>query len=57
VHELATTLLDLIGLLTVAAGVVLGLLPLVGGVALVPGGLVVLAGSWWAARPPKRADV
>jgi hypothetical protein len=37
-------------LLLIAAGVVLGLVPLVGGFALIAGGLVVATGSWLAAR-------
>ena len=52
--DVVTTALDVLGLLLVAAGVILGLFPFVGGFCFAAGGVVVLAGSWWAARPPKR---
>lgn len=55
-HELVTTVLDVVGLLLLAAGVVVGLVPWVGGWAFSAGGVVVLAGSWWAARPPRKAS-
>lgn len=40
-----TTALDVLALLLIAAGVALGLWPLVGGVALIPAGVVVAFGS------------
>lgn len=49
-RELVTTLLDVLGLLLVAAGAAAALLPLVGWAGLAAAGVVVLAGSWWAAR-------
>ncbi|MEV7908235.1 hypothetical protein [Streptomyces anulatus] len=54
VRELVTTLLDVLGLLLVAAGAGAALLPLIGWGALAVSGVVVLAGSWWAVRaaPP-----
>ena len=55
-RDVVTTALDALGLLLVAAGVTLGLLPFIGGFCLAAGGVVVLAGSWWAARPPKRGE-
>lgn len=48
--EFTTTLLDVLGLILVAAGVVAMLLPLIGWGALAGGGVVVLAGSVWTAR-------
>ncbi|WP_204014013.1 hypothetical protein [Sphaerimonospora thailandensis] len=45
-----TTLLDVLGLLLVAAGVAGGLWPAVGWWALAAGGVVVLGGSALAAR-------
>jgi hypothetical protein len=50
VREFVTTLLDAAGLSLVAAGVSGGLWPMVGAWALCVGGVVVLAGSWLAAR-------
>ncbi|MEV4059716.1 hypothetical protein [Nonomuraea dietziae] len=50
VRELVTTLLDVLGLLMVAAGITALLLPWTGWGALAAGGLVVLGGSWWGAR-------
>lgn len=58
VRELVTTLLDVLGLLLLAAGVGAALLPWIGWGALTVSGAVVLAGSWWAtrsARPAPRA--
>lgn len=49
-RELVTTLLDVLGLLLVAAGVCAALLPWIGWAALVPAGALVLAGSWAAER-------
>lgn len=56
VRELVTTLLDVLGLLLVAAGAAAALLPLLGWGALGVAGAVVLAGSWWAARAARPAD-
>lgn len=47
-QNLVTTLLDTLGLLLVAAGLAAAAWMLIGPAALVVGGLVVLAGSWWA---------
>lgn len=52
-RELVTTLLDILGLLLVAAGATGGAWRLIGPAALAIGGVVVLAGSWWFAKPPK----
>ncbi|GII89636.1 hypothetical protein Ssi03_76260 [Sphaerisporangium siamense] len=49
-RELVTTLLDVLGLLLVAAGACAALLPLIGWGALAGAGLVVLTGSWLAVR-------
>ncbi|MGI5288038.1 hypothetical protein ACQEVF_32500 [Nonomuraea polychroma] len=49
-REVVTTLLDVLGLLLVAAGVAAALAPLIGWACLGPAGVVVLAGSWLAAR-------
>lgn len=49
-RESVTTLLDALGLLTVAAGVSGGAWPVLGAWALCAGGVVVLAGSWLASR-------
>lgn len=49
-RESATLALDLLGLLLLAAGAVGGLLPLIGWSALAAGGVVVLAGAWFADR-------
>ncbi len=49
-RELVTTLLDTAGLLLIAAGVCALLLPWIGWGALLFAGVVVLAGSWLAAR-------
>jgi hypothetical protein len=54
VRELVTTLLDTLGLLLVAAGATAGVWGLIGPVGFAAGGVVVLAGSWWFAKPPKR---
>lgn len=54
-RELVTTLLDVLGLLLVAAGAAAALLPLVGWAGLAAAGIVVLAGSWWAARQSRPA--
>lgn len=53
--QLATTLLDVLGLLAIAAGVTFGLWVLVGPVALVAGGIVILTGSNLAVYLAKRA--
>ncbi|WP_326597758.1 hypothetical protein [Streptomyces sp. NBC_01803] len=52
-REVFTSLLDVLGLLLVAAGAGVALVPVVGGGALAVSGGVVLAGSWWAARVPR----
>jgi hypothetical protein len=48
--ELLTSLLDVLGLLLLAAGVAALLFPVIGWGGLVGSGVVVLAGSWWSAR-------
>lgn len=45
-----TDILDALGLLAIAAGVTGGAWAYIGPVALVLGGLVIIAGSWFAAR-------
>lgn len=56
-RELVLTVLDVLGLLLVAAGVAALCWPLVGWVSLGAGGVVVLAGSafgaWQGGRPPR----
>jgi hypothetical protein len=54
VRDLVTTLLDVLGLLLLAAGAAGGAWRLIGVAAFGVGGVVVLAGSWWFAKPPKR---
>jgi hypothetical protein len=56
VRDLVTTALDTLGLLLIAAGVAAGAHRVVGWAGLAAGGVVVLAGSWWYARPPQRKD-
>jgi hypothetical protein len=55
--DLLTTLLEVLGLLLLAAGAVAGLAPLIGWCALAVGGLVLIGGSvlmtWLSSRPPK----
>ena len=54
-RELVTTLLDVLGLLLVAAGAASGAALVIGrGPSLAVAGMVLLAVSWWWARPPKR---
>lgn len=48
--DLVTTLLDVLGLLLVALGVGAALFPLIGWAAAAASGMVVLGGSWAAAR-------
>lgn len=48
-HEAVTTALDVLGLLVFAAGVFFAAEPAIGGSALLPAGVVVLAGSALAA--------
>jgi hypothetical protein len=55
--ELVTTLLDVLGLLLVAAGVAAACWPLIGPAALAPAGVVVLGGSWLAAWLSSRKAV
>jgi hypothetical protein len=50
VSDFVTTLLDAAGLLLLAAGVAGGAWPYVGAWALSAAGVVVLVGSWLAAR-------
>jgi hypothetical protein len=50
VLTLVTTLLDALGLMLVASGATAALWGLIGASALAAGGIVVLAGSWLAAR-------
>jgi hypothetical protein len=52
-HERYTDALDALGLLLLAAAPTGGLWPWIGAWALGSGGVVVLAGSWLIARPPK----
>lgn len=49
-REVASTLLDVLGLLLVAFGVGAALYGLVGWAAAVASGAVVLGGAWWADR-------
>lgn len=49
-RELITTLLDVLGLLLVAAGLGFAMSPMLGWSALGVSGAVVLTGSWVAAR-------
>lgn len=49
-REAMTTVLDVAGLLLVAAGAGAGVYPLIGWAALAVTGAVVLAGSWLAGR-------
>lgn len=53
-RELVTTLLDVLGLLLLAAGAAAGLYPLIGWTALTASGLVVITGSALAAKPRRR---
>ena len=53
-HELLTTVLDLLGLLLVAAGVAAAAFLVIGWAALAVAGVVVLAGSWFADRARRR---
>lgn len=55
-RELVTTLLDVLGLLLIAAGVVALLLPVMGWGALVAAGVVVLAGAAWAHRQARAGE-
>jgi hypothetical protein len=50
VREVVTTLLDVLGLLLVAAGVAASVAPFLGWACLAVAGVVVLAGSLLAAR-------
>jgi hypothetical protein len=54
VRELMTTALDVAGLLLVAAGAGAGAYLVLGWAALAVSGVVVLAGSALAGRPPRR---
>lgn len=49
-REVVTTLLDVLGLLLVAAGLAAAVQPWIGWACLLVAGAVVLAGSWWAQR-------
>lgn len=55
--DLVTTLMEVLGLLLLAAGATAALVPLIGWSALAAGGLVLIGGSalvaWRMARPPK----
>jgi hypothetical protein len=51
--ELLITLLEVLGLLLLAAGAAAALWPDVGAASLAAGGVVVLAGAAWANRPKK----
>lgn len=50
-RDLVTTLLDAAGLVLVAAGLGVAAGYLIGWAGLTVTGAVILAGSWWAARP------
>lgn len=52
-RERVTDLLDVLGLLLVAAGVTAAAYRFIGWAALGAGGVVVLAGSWVASRPTR----
>ena len=59
-RDLVTDWLDVLGLLAVAVGLVLGLWPYLGGFSLLSGGIAVLAGSAfaaWRAAPPPGAPI
>ncbi len=49
-RETLTTILDLLGLLLIAAGLTYGMWLQIGPWALILGGVAVLIGSWLAAR-------
>lgn len=58
--QLVTTLLDVVGVLAIAAGVTAALLPIIGPISLAIGGLIVigaselaawLAGRWMRSEP------
>lgn len=49
-RENASVLLDLVGILVIAAGITGGLWPVLGPWALVVGGCILLLGSWLASR-------
>ena len=54
-RDVATTLLDVLGLLLIAAGLASAAAILIGpGPSLAVAGVIVLAGSWWFAKPPER---
>lgn len=54
-REVTTTLLDVLGLLLVAAGIAATAALVIGvGPSLGVAGLIVLGGSWWFAKPPRR---
>jgi len=58
-HQVATDLLDALGLLLLAAGATAAAWQRLGPAALAVGGVVVLGGSWLAdrlARPPAAGD-
>lgn len=49
-RDIATSLLDVLGLVLLAAGAAAAVAPLIGWAALLVAGVVVLAGSYLAAR-------
>jgi hypothetical protein len=53
VNRVATTLLDAIGLLLLAAGFAAATFFVMEWACLAVAGAVVLIGSWWAAKEPK----
>lgn len=53
-EKIVTTLLDLLGLLAVAASAYFWAAPHMGNAALIVGGAVVLAGSAFASREPSK---
>ena len=56
VRDLVTTVLDVVGLLLIAAGAAAGAAPWVGWGSLAVAGIVVLVGSAVAAWPGRRRD-
>jgi hypothetical protein len=56
VDSLITTALDVVALAVVAVGVCWGLWPHIGGFALIPAGIVVAGGSWYAEHRAAKAS-
>lgn len=55
-HELVTTLLEVLGLLLVSVGVAMGLWPLIDGWSLCAAGFVVIGGSLAASMLASRGE-